>query len=95
MIRNIPKESIEIQKGLYAYLHSYTVGGVTNHYYKLYSAEGYCFYEVDQAENYDEEGNLKPPMERVYAQYCTCMYSFAEINRHYVSVPFEVGYEVV
>jgi hypothetical protein len=95
MVRQIPLGSIEIQVGLWAYLHSFTVGGVTRSYYKLYSAEGYCFYYVDQPENYDEEGKLKAPTERVYAQYCTCMYPFEEINQHYVSVPVEDGYEIV
>jgi hypothetical protein len=95
MVRQIPLGSVEIQNGLWAYLHSFTVGGVTRSYYKLYSAEGYCFYYVDQPENYDEEGKLKAPTERVYAQFSTCMYPFEEINQHYVSVPIEDGYEIV
>ena len=95
MIRPIPMDSVEIQNGLWAHLHTFTVGGITRSYYELYSAEGYCFYYIDQPENYDEEGNLKQPTERVYAQYCTCMYPFEEINQHYVSVPVEDGYEIV
>lgn len=95
MVRQIPLGSVEIQNGLWAYLHSFTVGGVTHSYYKLYSAEGYCFYYVDQPENYDEEGKLKAPTERVYAQFSTCMYPLEEINEHYVSVPIEDGYEIV
>lgn len=95
MVRQIPLGSVEIQNGLWAYLHSFTVGGVTRSYYKLYSAEGYCFYYVDQPENYDEDGKLKAPTERVYAQFSTCVYPFEEINEHYVSVPIEEGYEIV
>lgn len=95
MVRQIPLGSVEIQNGLWAYLHSFTVGGVTRSYYKLYSAEGYCFYYVDQPENYDEDGKLKAPTERVYAQFSTCVYPFEEINEHYVSVPIEDGYEIV
>ena len=95
MIRPIPMDSVEIQNGLWAHLHTFTVGGITRSYYELYSAEGYCFYYLDQPENYDAEGNLKQPAERVYAQYCTCMYPFEEINQHYVSVPVEEGYEIV
>lgn len=95
MVRQIPLGSVEIQNGLWAYLHTFKVGGVTRSYYKLYSAEGYCFYYVDQPENYDEEGKLKAPTERVYAQFSTCMYPLGEINEHYVSVPIEYGYEIV
>lgn len=95
MIRPIPMDSVEIQNGLWAHLHTFTVGGITRFYYELYSAEGYCFYYIDQPENYDEEGNLKPQTERVYAQYCTCMYPFEEINQHYISAPVEEGYEIV
>lgn len=95
MIRPIPEGSVEIQVGLWAYLHTFTVGGVAHSYYKLYSAEGYCFYDLDQPENYDEDNNLVPPTERVYAQFCTCVYPFEEINQHYVSVPVEEGYEIV
>lgn len=95
MIESIPEGSIEIQTGLWAHPRSFAVGGNTYSYYELYSAEGYCFYDLDQPENYDEEGNLKPPAERVYAQYATCTYSFEEINDHIVSVPVEEGYEIV
>lgn len=95
MVRPIPEGSVEIQTGLWAYLYSFTVSGTTYSYYKLYSAEGYCFYDLDQPENYDEEGNLVPPEQRVYAQYATCTYPFEEINDHIVSVPVEEGYEIV
>ena len=95
MVRPIPEGSVEIQTGLWAYLYSFTVSGVTRSYYKLYSAEGYCFYDLGQPENYDEEGNLVPPEQRVYAQYASCLYPLEEINDHYVSVPVEEGYEIV
>lgn len=95
MIRPIPYGSVEIQKGLWAYLHTFTLNGIPHSYYKLYSAEGYCFYDLEQPENYDEDNNLVPPTERVYAQFCTCVYPFEEINQHYVSVPVEEGFEIV
>ena len=52
--------------------------------------------EVQQPENYDEEGNLKPPAERVYARVAyTCFSMIEELNEHFVSVPIEEGYEIV
>lgn len=96
MARPIPEGSVEAQTGLWAYLYSFTVSGVTHSHYEIYSAEGYCFYNVDQPENYDEDGNLKPPAERVYAQYCvTVCQTIEEVNAHFVSVPIEEGYEIV
>lgn len=95
--REIPEGSVEIQTGLYAYLHTYTVGGAARSRYILYSAEGYCFYCLSTPENYDEEGNLKPPAERVYATYMSCsiLDTLESINADVVSVPAEPGYEIV
>lgn len=92
----IPEGSVEIQTGLWAWEDWYTVGGEDDTHYIIYSAEGYCFWEVDQPENYDEDGNLKPAEERVYATYAsTCFTTIDEVNEHFISVPYQEGYEVV
>lgn len=95
--REIPEGSIEIQTGLYAHLHTYTVGGNQRSRYNLYSAEGYCFYKLSTPENYDDEGNLKPVNERVYMTYLSCsiLDTLESINADVVSVPVEEGYEIV
>jgi hypothetical protein len=95
-VLTIPAGSVEIQPGLWAFLNSFTVGGTTYSNYHLYSAEGYCFWEVQQPENYDAEGNLLPPTERMYAQYCiTACTTIEELNANFVSVPVEEGFEIV
>lgn len=95
-LQTIPEGSVEVQVGLWAYLSSFTAGGVTYAYYDLYSAEGYCFYDLTDFQNYDEDGNLKPENERLYAQYCTTLYTtIDEINANIVSVPVQDGYEIV
>lgn len=92
----IPAGSVEIQTGLWAHLNTISAAGITKQYYKLYSAEGYCFWEVDQPENYDEEGNLLPPEQRIYATFMiTAMSTIEELNEHFVSVPIEEGFEIV
>ncbi len=95
--REIPAGSIEIQTGLYAHLYTYTVGGNQRSRYNLYSAEGYCFYKLSLPENYDEDGNLKPANERVYATFmaCSILDTLESINDDVVSVPVEEGYEIV
>lgn len=92
----IPEGSIEIQTGLFAYLNSFTVNGVQYSFYDLYSAEGYCFWDVSQPENYYEDGTLKPPIERVYARVTyTCYTTIEELNETFVSVQIEEGFELV
>jgi hypothetical protein len=98
MYRTIPEGSVEIQPGLWAYLNTFTVGSTTYSNYKLYSAEGYCFWQVSQPENYDEEGNLKPESERVYATYASLARAYTtheQINADFISVPVQPGYEIV
>ena len=93
-LATIPEGSIEVQTGLWAYLRSFVFNGVTKSHYVLYSAEGYCFY--CPAENIDEDGNLLPENERVYAQYrsTTCT-TVEQINARFVSVPVQDGYDIL
>ena len=94
--REIPENAIEVQTGLWWEHRTFTVNGNTYNSGALYSSEGYCFYEINQPENYDEEGNLKPANELVYAIYMTSNFATAEaINAAVVSVPYQPGYEVV
>ena len=92
----IPEGSTEIQTGLWAEEVHYTVGGNARMRYNIYSAEGYCFWEVYQPENYDEEGNLRPLEQRVFAQFAsTACRTIDQLNENYVSVPVQDGYEIV
>lgn len=96
MYREIPEGSVEAQPGLWGYLMPLEYNGEDRSHYNIYSSEGYCFYNVQQPENYDEEGKLKPAEERVYATYCvTCCKTVDDINANFVSVPYQEGYEVV
>ena len=91
-IREIPTGSVEIQTGLYLYESSEIVLGETIISRELFSSEGYCFWEVRQAENYDEDGNLKPENERMYAQYASLGGNFdtvEKINANFISVPVQ------
>lgn len=95
-IRPIPEGSTEIQTGLWLHVTIVNTPFGTIHRGELYSEEGYCFYDLNMPENYDEDGNLKPAEERVYAQYSTCPGDDLEfINSTFVSVPVQPGYEIV
>lgn len=95
MVIVIPEGSIEIQTGLWAHNRQFTFDGIFYSVYDLYSAEGYCFWEVNQPENYDEEGNLKPPVERVYSRIAYTPYeTIEELNENFISVPIEPGFEI-
>lgn len=91
--KEIPEGAVEIQTGLYWYVVERVISGITRRFGYLYSAPGYCFYETTQPENYDEEGNLLPPEQRVYATYASVPVT-ADLSV-FVSVPVEEGYEIV
>lgn len=94
----IPEGSVEIQEGLYLYTYTRTIGSLGERTYgQLYSAEGYCFYWLSNPENYDEEGNLLPPEQRIYAQYKGSFLNpdVDVINADHISVPIQPGYEIV
>lgn len=100
MAREIPEGSIEIQTGLYLHEYNKVIAGTTYLKRDLYSAEGYCFYDVEQAENYDLDGNLLPPEDRMYAQFAMLgigmsSWTYDQLNAKYISVPVQEGYEIV
>lgn len=100
MAREIPAGAVEIQTGLYLHEYDLIIGGRTYIKRDLYSSENYCFYDVEQPENYDEEGNLLPEAQRVYAQFSSLgigasSWTYEQINARYISVPVKDGFEIV
>ena len=92
-MREIPTTAVEVQTGLWANARTLTLGSMTKTFYDLYSAEGYCFYLP--ANNLDEDGNLRPEIERLYYQYMSTAYQTVDqINENVVSVPAQDGYEI-
>lgn len=97
----IPEGSVEIQTGLWLHSYPLTVGGVEYTMRKLYSSEGYCFYDkTEEIYRQDEEGNyyLVPadevlPTERKYMQYASLGLT-TDIN-NFISVPVDPAYEIV
>lgn len=90
----IPETAVEVQTGLWANQKIISAGNITIIKHDLYSSQGYCFYCPE--ENLDEDGNLLPENERIYAQYrsTTCT-TIEQINAKFVSVPVQDGYEIV
>lgn len=97
--REIPATAVEVQTGLWIDFQTVTVGAVSFTKSDLYSAEGYCFYAIEQAENYvdgDTSGELLPSEQRIYATFMYSAYSTVdEVNDAVVSVPVQDGYEIV
>ena len=95
-LREIPASAVEVQTGLWADQRTVTLGNMTRVKFDLYSADGYCFYLISDTANYDEDGNLLPENQRVYAQFMYSGYSTIEqINADVVSVPVQEGFEIV
>lgn len=95
MAREIPEGAFLYKEGLYILETSLVLNGTSIIKWELYSAEGWCFYDLAIPENYDEEGNLKPANERVYAQYKIMPKDEEYVTNNIISVPVEDGYEIV
>lgn len=79
---------IEIQTGLLLEEYPIVIGGVTYNRRKLHSAVGYHFYDIDQPENYDENGNLRD--DKVYLTNISLAFSMGtwtheQLNTKYIS----------
>lgn len=95
MQREIPENAFLYKEGLYIVESEVTVGTIHYTKWELYSAPGWCFYDLQIPENFDEEGNLRPPMERMYAQYRIMRKDEAYVDDYIVCVPVEEGFEIV
>lgn len=93
MTKPIPKSAFLFKEGLYINEYDKSVGKMAWTVWELYSAEGYQFYDLTQPENYDEEGNLVPENERVYAQYMIMRKDEKYVTENIISVPIQEGYE--
>ena len=98
MIKTIPKGAFQYKEGLYVLETPVKSGPLSWTVWELYSAEGYCFYDLTQPENYvdgDVEGELLPLEKRVFAQYMTMCKDEEYVTNNIISVPIEDGYENV
>lgn len=93
--REIPEGAFLYKEGLYIHETNFVWNGTTYYTWELYSADGWCFYDLEQPENYDEEGNLLPAEDRVYAQYSTMPKDEEYVTNNIISVPVQDGYEIV
>ena len=80
---------LEIQIGLFLKETPFTVSGVEYLRREIISAEGYHFWERQQPENYDEEGNLLSLNERQFSEYANLSSYYTTIgliNADFISV---------
>ena len=94
-LKSIPIGGAEIQPGLWAAVNVFTMNGVEYSFYDIYSSEGYHFWEVQQPENYNEDGELLPLNQRAFSEYARTAYrTIDELNANFKSVKFEDDNEV-
>lgn len=82
--REIPKGSIEIQKGLWLYSYNKTIGGETYTFRQLFASEGYVFY--------NNTIEVLEGQARLY-------YVFASLGlttnvNEYTSIPYQEGMDI-
>ena len=98
MARVIPEGAFLYKEGLYIVETEISMNGISRIKWELYSAEGWCFYDLTQAENYvdgDVTGELVPENQRVYAQYMIMTKDEEYVTNNIISVPVQDGYEIV
>ena len=95
MTRIMPRTSFLIKEGLYIHEYEKIIGSMTTTIWELYSVDGWCFYDLEQPENYNEEGELLPPENRIYAQYMIMSKDEQYVADNIISVPLQDGYENV
>jgi hypothetical protein len=91
----IPAEAFLIKEGLYVHETNFTALGQTYYQWELYSAEGYCFYDISMPQNVDENGNLLPEYERTYARYMSMPKDENHVENYIFSVPIQPGYGIL
>lgn len=90
MERVIPEGAFLVKEGLYVHERSFLFDGKEHVVWDLYSAEGWCFYDLKQAENYVDGvvgGELVPEGERAYSRFAIMPKDSAYVSKNIVSVP--------
>ena len=94
MARVIPEGAFLYKDGLYIYEKNMNVGSLSWTVWELYSTDGWCFYDLQQPENYDEEGNLLPATRLYYSQFMTMRKNEDYVTNNIIPVPIQDGYIV-
>lgn len=87
MTRNIPNTAILYKEGLYVVETPVILNGVSIVKWELHSADGYHFYDLKQAENYDENGDLLPIENLHYTRYMIMRKDEQYVTDNIISVP--------
>lgn len=98
MARIIPEGAFLYKEGLYIVETPLVLNGISITKWELYSADGWCFYDLTQSENYVDGivgGELVPEIDRVYAQYMIMRKDEEYVTNNIISVPIEDGYGIL
>jgi hypothetical protein len=95
MERTIPESAFLIKEGLYCNAYEVTMGSLTWTVWELISADGWCFYDLQDAENYDEDGNLRPANQLMYAQWMKMRANAEYVEANIISVPVQDDFNIL
>lgn len=94
MARTIPENAFLFKENLYIVETEIVVANRPITKWEVYTPEGYCFYDLDDECNYDEEGNLLPETERMYYQYMITVKNEERFRDRIIVVPVQEGFEI-
>lgn len=98
MERIIPEGAFLIKEGLYVHERSFKVGDQSFTAWDLYSADGWCFYDLQQAENYVDGnigGELVSEAERVYSRFAIMPKDEQYVTNYIIPAPIIENDKVV
>lgn len=90
----IPEAAFLYKEGLYINEYEASMGSLRWTVWELFAADGYCFYDLQIPENYDEKGNLKPANERMYYTYSIMRKDEQYVTNNIIPVLYEEGFEI-
>lgn len=92
---DIPTNAFLYKEGLYINEYEKNVGKLKWTVWELYSADGYCFYDLQIPENYDEENNLLPAEQLTYYTYSIMKKDEEYVINNIVPVVRQNNFEIV
>ena len=95
MNKTIPENAFQYKEGLYINEFEASMGTLHWTVWELYAVDGWYFYDLEQPENYNEEGELLPPEELVYAKFMTMRKNEEYVTNNIIPVPVVPGRESV
>lgn len=94
LYKEIPTTAFEFKPGLYINEYNKTIGQLSWVIWELFSQEGYCFYDLQIPENYDENKQLLKNDDLIYYTHSIMRKNEQYVNDNIHSVVRQDNYNI-